>query len=305
MKKKFDRFIYALAPMAGVTDFAFRQICADLGADMVTTEMISAKALSYDSAKTIDLLHETSHAHIRCVQLFGHDADVVASVCGSDLLREFDVIDFNCGCPAPKIVNNGDGSAMMRDIDSTEKVLSALVQHSGKPVSVKFRLGIDGHKNYIEFAKMCERVGVSFLTLHARTREQMYSGSVDFDAYRELRHAVSIPIIASGDILTTADVDRLKDIGIDGVMIGRGSMGAPEIFSTLKGLPVTRTKKDIVKQHFTMLDDFYHNDAKVIPYFRKHLAWYVSHQRGASELRKIIFTLETKQQILDFINKNF
>ncbi len=305
MKKKFDTFIYALAPMAGVTDFAFRQICADLGADMVTTEMISAKALSYDSAKTIDLLHETSHAHIRCVQLFGHDADVVASVCDSDALQGFDVIDFNCGCPAPKIVNNGDGSAMMRDLDNAEKVLSALVQHSGKPVSVKFRLGIDGCKNYIQFAQMCERIGVSFLTLHARTREQMYSGNVDFDAYRELRNAVSIPIIASGDILTTADVDRLKDIGIDGVMIGRGSMGTPEIFSALKGLPITRAKKDIVKQHFTMLDEFYHNDAKVIPYFRKHLAWYVSHQRGASDLRKIIFTLETKQQILDFIEENF
>ena len=185
MKMKFDKFIYALAPMAGVTDFAFRKVCADFGADLVVTEMISVKALENKSFKTEKMLREEANSLTAC-QLFGHDATAIEKALATNLFDKFDFIDFNCGCPAPKIVKNNDGSAMMRDVEKTRKVISALVKNSKKPVSVKFRLGIEDNLNYIEFGKMCEECGVSFVTLHARTREQGYSGTVEKSAYKKL-----------------------------------------------------------------------------------------------------------------------
>lgn len=304
MKFKFDRFIYALAPMAGVTDFAFRKICADFGADMTTTEMVSAKALDRKSKKTELLLHELKHDGIRCVQLFGHEANVVERVCKSGLLDDFDIIDFNCGCPAPKIVKNKDGCAMMSDIENSKKVISALVQNSNKPVSVKFRLGINGVQNYIEFGKMCEQCGVSFLILHARTREQMYSGNVDLSAYEKLKNAVSIPVIVSGDIKTKEDVEIIKNLGLNGVMIGRASMGNPMIFTDLKGTELSYNLKDIATEHFDSLLKFNNNSKKIIPYFRKHLAWYVKEKNNASALRQIIFKLNSVEEINTFITDN-
>lgn len=304
MKFKFDRFIYALAPMAGVTDFAFRKICADFGADMTTTEMVSAKALDRKSKKTELLLHELKHDGIRCIQLFGHETNVIERVCKSGLLDDFDIIDFNCGCPAPKIVKNKDGCAMMSDIENSKKVISALVQNSNKPVSVKFRLGINGVQNYIEFGKMCEQCGVSFLILHARTREQMYSGNVDLSAYEKLKNAVSIPVIASGDIKTKEDAEIIKNLGLNGVMIGRASMGNPMIFTDLKGTELSYNLKYIATEHFDSLLKFNNNSKKIIPYFRKHLAWYVKEKNNASALRQIIFKLNSVEEINTFITDN-
>lgn len=232
-KFNFDKFIYALAPMAGVTDFAFRKICSDFGADMVVTEMISLKALANKNFKTEKMLREESNA-IRCCQLFYHEANLIKKAFENNLFDHFDIIDLNCGCPAPKIIKNKEGSAMMRDIENSRKVISTLVEYSNKPVSVKFRLGIDDNINYIEFAKMCEECGVSFLTLHARTREQGYSGEVDKSAYEKLISSVNVPIFWSGDIRTKEDCEYAKKIGCAGVMIGRSAMGNPEIFTKLK-----------------------------------------------------------------------
>lgn len=304
MKFKFDRFLYALAPMAGVTDFAFRKICADFGADMTTTEMVSAKALDRKSKKTELLLYELDHKAIKCVQLFGHEANVIERVCKSGLLDNFDIIDFNCGCPAPKIVKNKDGSAMMADLENSKKVISALVQNTTKPVSVKFRLGINGVENYVEFGKMCEECGASFLILHARTREQMYSGKVDLLAYKKLKDAVSIPVIASGDIKDFESVEIIKNMGLDGVMIGRASMGNPMIFSDLKGTNKPYNLKNIATEHFDTLLNFNNNAKKIIPYFRKHLAWYVKEKSNASTLRQTLFKLESIKEIKDFIINN-
>ena len=287
MKKKFKfkKFIYALAPMAGVTDFAFREICSDLGADMVVTEMISAKALEYNNARTQKMLKETSTC-IKAVQLFGHDAKAVAKVVSSGMLDKFDIIDFNCGCPAKKIVGNNDGSAMMRSIESSRKVLQAVRDNTSKPISVKFRLGIDNNVNYIEFGKMCEDVGVDFLTLHARTREQGYSGEVDKSAYQNLINNVNIPVIWSGDIQSYKDVQYAKSIGCSGVMIGRESLGNPEIFARLKRKKVNSTKKEIVLKHLNNMREYFGSDDATFSYFKKHLLWYLKNYKNATELKK-------------------
>ena len=280
----FKKFTFALAPMAGVTDFAFRKICADFGADMVVTEMISLKALEHKNFRTEKMLREESNA-IKCCQLFGHDVNSIEKAFNNYDFRDFDVIDFNCGCPAPKIVKNKDGSAMMSDIENSRKVISALVKLCRKPVSVKFRLGINGINNYIDFAKMCEECGVSFLTLHARTREQGYAGNVDKSAYETLVKNVKIPVFWSGDIATKADVEFAKSIGCAGVMIGRNALGNPEIFANLKGKTYFKSEKTLVA------------------YFKKHLMWYVKSSKNASLIKLKILEFTTLEQIEDLISK--
>jgi len=301
MKKLFKDFIIALAPMAGVTDFAFRKICSDYGADMVVTEMISVKALENKSFKTEKMLREEASC-LKACQLFGHDVSSIEKALQTDLFNPFDFIDFNCGCPAPKIVKNNDGSAMMKNIEKTKEVISALVKNSKKPVSVKFRLGIENNINYIEFAKMCESCGVAFLTLHARTREQGYAGDVDKKAYIELIKSVNIPVLWSGDIKTKEDVEYAKSIGCAGVMIGRASMGNPEIFSILKNQPNPYSKKEAIKKHLELLKTYYRTEKTLVSYFKKHLMWYVKSTDFATSTKLKILEFTTLKQIEDLIN---
>ena len=301
MKKIFDNFIYALAPMAGVTDFAFRKICADFGADLVVSEMISVKALENKSFKTEKMLREEALSLTAC-QLFGHDINAIEKALSSNLFDKFDFIDFNCGCPAPKIVKNHDGSAMMRDIESTRKVILSLVKNSKKPISVKFRLGIEDNINYIEFGKMCEECGVSFLTLHARTREQGYAGNVDKSAYKKLIENTNIPVFWSGDILTREDVEYAKSIGCCGVMIGRGAMGNPEIFSTLKGIPAPYSKKEAIIKHLELLKTYFKSEKTLVAYFKKHLMWYVKSLPFATEKKTKILEYTSLKEIEELLN---
>ena len=300
MKKLFDKFIYALAPMAGVTDFAFRKICSDFGADMVVTEMISLKALENKSFRTEKMLREESSS-IKCCQLFGHDCASIEKAMQTNLFENFDFIDFNCGCPAPKIVKNNDGSAMMRDIEKTREVISCLVKNSRKPISVKFRLGIEDNINYIEFAKMCEQCGVAFLTLHARTREQGYSGIVDKSAYKALIENVNIPVLWSGDIQTKEDVEFAKSIGCAGVMIGRASMGNPEIFSKLKGIVPPYSKKEAIQKHLELLKTYFRTEKTLVAYFKKHLMWYVKSTNCATATKLKILEFTTLKEIENLI----
>ncbi len=305
MKKKFKfkKFIYVLAPMAGVTDFAFREICSNLGADMVVTEMISAKALEYNNARTQKMLKETSSC-IKAVQLFGHDSKAVAKVVQSGILDKFDIIDFNCGCPAKKIVGNNDGSAMMRNIENTRSVLKAIRDNTTKPISVKFRLGIDNNINYIAFAKMCEEMGIDFLTLHARTREQGYSGDVDKSAYKNLIEQVTLPVIWSGDIRTAKDVKFAKSVGCAGVMIGREALGNPEIFAKLKHRKSTLSKQQIVLYHLDNMREYFANDEATFSYFKKHLLWYLKNYKNATELKKQVCFMNNLDEMYNFIKNN-
>ena len=302
MNKTFDKFIIALAPMAGVTDFAFRKICADFGADMVVTEMISLKALENRNFRTEKMLREEADA-IRVCQIFCHKEDTVIKAMNTELFDHFDYIDINCGCPAPKIVKNNEGSAMMRDIDNSRKVIGALVRMSNKPVSVKFRLGIDNVENYIEFGKMCEECGASFITLHARTREQGYSGSVEKSAYKKLINAVNIPVFWSGDVLTHEDMEYAKSIGCAGIMIGRGAMGNPEIFSTLKGITPPYSKKEAIRTHLNLLKTYFKTEKTLVAYFKKHLMWYVKSSECATKTKLKILEFTTLKQVEELIEE--
>ena len=300
MKSQFEKFIYALAPMAGVTDFAFRKICAEFGADMVVSEMISVKALENKSFKTEKMLREEANS-IRCCQLFGHDTKSIEKALATDLFDHFDYIDFNCGCPAPKIVKNNDGSAMMRDLNKSRDIISCLVNNSKKPVSVKFRLGIENNINYLEFGKMCEECGVSFITLHARTREQGYAGTVDKSAYEKLIKEVKIPVFWSGDILTKEDAEFAKSIGCAGVMIGRGAMGNPEIFCKLKNIDPPYSKKEAIKKHLELLKTYFKTEKTLVAYFKKHLMWYVKSSIQATSTKIKILEFTTLKQIKELI----
>ena len=300
MNIKFNKFIIALAPMAGVTDFAFRKICSDFGADMVVSEMISVKALENRSFKTEKMLREEATC-LKCCQLFGHEVESLQKALTTNLFDNFDVIDFNCGCPAPKIIKNKDGSAMMKDIENSRQVISTLVKYSSKPVSVKFRLGIDGIENYIEFAKMCEDCGVSFLTLHAGTREQGYAGEVNKEAYEKLIKSVNIPVFWSGDLKTLEDIEYCKKIGCAGAMIGRNAMGNPEIFSTLKGINPPYSKKEAILKHLDLLKTYFKTEKTLVAYFKKHLMWYVKSMPCATQTKIKILEFSTLKEIDDLI----
>ena len=229
----------ALAPMAGVTDLAFRRICREHGAALTVTEMVSAKALCYKDKKTPRLLELGEGEHPAAAQVFGHEPDTMAE--GARLALEksgCDIIDINMGCPAPKIVNNGDGSALMKDPAQAVKVIEAVVRAVEVPVTVKFRKGWDEtHINCVEFAKMAEQAGAAAITLHGRTRAQQYSGTADWDAIRAVKQAVSVPVFANGDVAEPEDAVRiLAHTGADGVMIGRGAQGDPWLFERANAL---------------------------------------------------------------------
>ena len=236
---------FFLAPMAGVTDYAFRKICRELGAGFTVTEMISAKALVYGDEKTASLLFIPPEEHPSAVQIFGHEPDIMAEAAVKALkLSGADVLDINMGCPVGKIVKSGDGSALMLQPDLAEKILQAVVSAVKVPVTVKFRKGFDnGHANAVEFAQMAEAAGVSAIAVHGRTRAQMYAGRADWDIIRAVKAAVRIPVTANGDVFSPEDaVHILHYTGADFAMIGRGAFGNPWIFrqanAALEGAPV-------------------------------------------------------------------
>lgn len=224
---------FTLAPMAGVTDFAFRKICREKGASLTTTEMISARALVFNDAKTLELMYVPENEHPCSVQIFGHESDVMAEAAKIAVSRSgADILDINMGCPVGKIVKSGDGSALMKNLKLASEIIESVCNAVSVPVTVKFRKGFDGGSvNAVEFARMAEASGASAVAVHGRTRSQMYSGRADWDIIREVKAAVDIPVVANGDVFSPKDaVHILRYTGADLAMVGRGSFGNPWIF---------------------------------------------------------------------------
>ena len=297
-----------LAPMAGVTDLAFRIICDRFGAGLSYTEMVSAKALSFSDKKT-NALMQTDNLPT-AVQLFGSDASIMASaVCEVEKHGLF--TDINMGCPAPKIAGNGEGSALMRDLDKAEKIIGSVCDKATKPVTVKMRSGWDSeHINAVELARIAQNCGAAAVTVHGRTREQYYSGKADRGVIRRVCEAVTIPVIANGDIFCADDAkSMLSETGASAVMIGRGSQGNPWIFRQITELfdegevktnPTPEERISMAIEHITLLCSL-KGEHRGILEARKHASWYIKGLSGAAQLRNKINTatrLEEMSSIL-------
>ncbi|MBR7159543.1 MAG: tRNA-dihydrouridine synthase [Clostridia bacterium] len=277
-----------LAPLAGYTDVGFRHLAKVYGAGLTYTEMVSAKGLMYENENTQALLVTSPLERPSGVQLFGSDADIISEQAGK---LDFDIVDINMGCPVPKIVKNGDGSALMRDPDLAYRIVKATAQvlHAqGKALTVKFRKSCDGVIEADEFAKVIESAGADAITVHGRTREEMYRGKADRQIIARTVKAVSIPVIANGDILTQADYLECMDIGCSGVMIGRGALGNPEIFSTIRGIEVETSKRDLALEHVDLLRPHF-SERYVVNTMKKHVCYYAGGRRGSRAVKEAVF----------------
>lgn len=294
-----------LAPMAGVTDEGFRELCVEFGAGLTYTEMVSAKALYNNSKKTMKLLRVADNEKPIAVQLFGHEPEVFYEVIKSGVLDKFDIIDINMGCPAPKIVKNGDGSCLLKNMELASEIIKKSVEATDKPITVKFRMGYRENENVaVEFAKMCERSGASAITIHGRTKEQMYSGKANYEVIKAVVDAVNIPVIGNGDVVDRCSYEEMLKTGVSAVMIGRGTLGKPELFSTILGKTVKVDKLAQIKQHYKTLQKSI-DEKHLVQLFKKHLLWYVSGYPNSVAVKKDIVLLNNFEEIYAILEKFF
>ena len=304
-----------LAPMAGVTDLPFRLLCRQQGVGLVCMEMVSAKAIYYHNKNTEELLSIHPGEMPASLQLFGSDPEILAQMAARVEERPFSILDFNMGCPVPKVVNNGEGSALMKQPKLVEQLLTGMVKAVKKPVTVKIRKGFDDdHINAVEIAKIAESCGVAAIAVHGRTRAQYYSGKADWDIIRQVKEAVSIPVIGNGDVDSPMRAKELIDqTGCDGVMIGRAAQGNPWIFrDTVRYLetgellppPSQEEKKAVILRHASLLQE-HKGEYTAVREMRKHLAWYTAGMPRSARFRGMINTMETMEQLLAGVEEIF
>lgn len=304
---------YILAPMAGVTDLPFRLLCREQGAGLLCMEMISAKALQYKNRNTKALLAIHPEEYPVSLQLFGSDPDIISEMAKQIEELPFQILDINMGCPVPKVVKNGEGSALMKNPKLVYQIVSKTVRAVKKPVTVKIRKGFDdAHVNAVEIAKIVEEAGGAAVAVHGRTREQYYSGKADWEIIRRVKEAVSIPVIGNGDVTSgETALAMMRQTGCDGVMIGRGAQGNPWIFrelaeyertGTMPERPSGEMVKEAMLRHARLQMEF-KGEYLGIREMRKHVAWYTKGLEGAARLRDAINRVESYQELKDLLDR--
>ena len=306
-----------LGPMAGVSDLPFRILCKEQGAALVSMEMISAKAICFENAKTWDLMKTVPEEAPVALQLFGHEEEAIAEACGklSERKIPFDILDFNMGCPVPKIVKNGDGSALMQDPDKIRSIVRTMVAHTDKPVTVKIRKGFTEQEiNAVECALAAEEGGASAVAVHARTRPQMYSGKADWSIIRAVKEALRIPVIGNGDVTDGKSAKAMMDeTGCDAVMVARGAKGNPFIFREINAYLEDGTElerpgnKEVIGtllRHARMLAEE-KGERTAMREMRSHAAWYLAGFPGASKIRGRLSLITTYEELFLLLQKEF
>ena len=304
-----------LAPMAAVSDLPFRLLCREQGAGLVCMEMVSAKAIYYNNKNTDSLMEIHPEEMPVSLQLFGSDPQIISDMAKRIEERPFSILDINMGCPVPKVVNNGEGSALMRNPKLVEEILSSLVKAVNKPVTVKIRKGFDDTcVNAVEIAKIAESCGVAAVAVHGRTRAQYYSGKADWDIISKVKEAVSIPVIGNGDVDSPqAAKELLEQTGCDGVMIGRAAQGNPWIFrdvvsylenGTIPAAPTNAEKRDLILRHAALQLE-YKGEYTGVREMRKHLSWYTVGMPNSARFRQAINTMESMDELVQSVETIF